>query len=362
MIATTSQTRHLRCQRTGFTLIELITAMLSSVVLIVALASAIMISSRLLESTSHDRSDSIHRDIADRIAADLRYSTNDDDNSGYGFNITRPNPSTGSSEAVNYELYLNGTVRSVAGGASMQLSPEAPGYQSFVDGYSAATYVDATNPVRVRSTSSAGNGSPSNSIIIDTPANCKSGDLMMICVAARTPNSIQFSNSGWVTQQAVGYDDLRLLIATQTYHSSWPSSVTISVDTSSGIAASILAIENANSASPVTWSSSRGGYAWWFHSGSHPSAYEQSADYDSEDLNVQVVVADSHPWPSNTFGMAGFVTASQATASASNFANHTAIAIAIRSGESPGLSFTPRMLHQQSGYWLQTGLRVEDAP
>jgi hypothetical protein len=336
--------RLLHARKGGFTLIELITAMLSATIVVVTLSSAIVISTSLLESPPDDQAKWDQREIVDRVANDMRYASSITEGSGYGFQISRPNPATGADETVNYELYIEGMKRTVNGGPTMQLNTETPSHQFYVDGYSAPT-ATSSDDVRVRGTTSAATDSAASSLDIAVPPGAKSGDFMLLCIAAKTPNQVGVSTSGWEAMQVVGIDDIRLLVFKHRYSSSWDPTATITVTPNAGIAATMLAIENTDTYYGVDWSATRGNYAWSFIPSTHPTPYESSGFADHQ-LNVQVFASDNDPWNNGTFGMASFTGVGQATSSPSNSTYRT----------------TARLLQLSSGYWLQVGIRLGVSP
>lgn len=216
--------------RHAYSLIELVASLVASTVIIVGLASAISISTQLLESpTNHDLSWR-DREIADRLASDLRYATTIRNNYGNGFQITRPNPEKGSDQTVTYESYINGLTRQVSGVPTRVLDSDTPSYQSQVDGYSAATYVTDEKPVRVRSVSTAASDDVVSDLVIDTPPGYKANDLLLLCVSAKTPTYLSIAESGWQTLYELSRGDLRMTIAYRFYDVSYSSTTTVNAD------------------------------------------------------------------------------------------------------------------------------------
>lgn len=340
----------------GFTLIEVVAALIASTVLLVGMASAIVIATNLLQTPVADQETWHEREMIDRISSDLRFATDINDSSGYGFAITKTSVG-GNAEVAQYEAYLDGLTRRVGSGPAMQLDSVAPSQQSYVDGFSGASVVPTTSQVRVRSTSEAANSSGTNSLTIDVPPGSKTGDLMLLCVSSKSPSSFSISPDGWQSIHALSIDSLRLLVAYRFYDSSWTTS-TITPNSDSTIAATMLSIENVSESAPVHWSGQRSGFCLSFLSGTHPTPNEP-ANFNEGQLNVQIFAADRDPWSDGTFGMAGFTGVSQVTAAESSYFTGNTIGVLVRSGPSPTLSSTPRMLHLSSGYWLQSSICLE---
>jgi hypothetical protein len=356
-----STSENLRGTRSGFTLLELITAMLASTVLVASLAATVVISTELMKTPPNDQDVWHDREIADRLAGDLRYATEVNEAVGYGFEITKPDSTSGSPETASYESYMDGLTRRVGSGPIMNLDPAAPGHVFSVDGYSAPTYVASDKYVRLRSSSTAATAGAVPSLDIRVPPGCKPGDLVLLCISAKTPSQINISSSGWQSLRLISGGDLRLITIQKTYDATWSDTMTISVTPDSAIAAAMLTIENVDPTSPISWTDAAVGYAFSFLPVSHPTPLEPTT-ISKRDLNVQIFAADLDPWNDGALGMAGYTDAAQATAAQDNFLIRNTIGISIRNGGTPALSTAPSLLHQTSGVWLQTAVRVEVEP
>lgn len=347
--------------RLGFSLLELITAMLASTVLVTSLAATVVISTQLLEVPPDDEAVWHDRFIADRLAADLRYATRVDDNLMYGFEITRPDAHVGSPQTVTYQSHIEGLTRQVTGGPTTNLDRDAPNQAFFVDGYSAATYIPSGNYARVRSSSTAATDAAVTSVDIDIPPGCMPGDLVIVCVSAKTPDSLTISESGWQTLSVHSRGDLHMIASYRTYDVTWPSSIRITASPASAMAAAMVSIEDVDDSTPINWSGVNSGYAWFFLPATYPRPLETSG-FNDHQLNVQMFAAELDPWIDGALGMAGFTDVLQATAAEDDFYIRNTIGIAVRNGATPDLSTTTRLLHQGSGNWLQTAARVEAVP
>ena len=347
--------------RPAYSLIELIVALITSTVIIVGLASTISISTQLLESPTNNHSLWHDQEIADRLASDLRYATAIQENSGDGFQITRPNPATGSDQTVTYQSSQDGLTRQVSGVPTMVLDIEALSHQAQVDGYSAATTSDKKT-VRVRSVSKGESDGNVSSLVIDTPPGCKTNDLLLLCVSAKTPASITMTESGWQTYYALSRSNLRMTIAYRFYDASYPASTTINTDVPSAIGAVLLCIENVSTYSnpPISWSGADNGYGFVWADSTKPRPLETTT-YDAKDLNLQIIASDGHPWPNSSVGLASFVDAGQTDAAAGIWQTHNSIAVVVRNGHSPALATTPRVIFSSLGNWLQMGIKLEAA-
>lgn len=350
-----------RATRRGFTLLELITAMLASTVLVASLAATVVISTELMKTPPRDEKGWHDLEIADRLASDLRFATNVSNPVGYGFEISKPESVSGLPETASYESYTDGLTRQVASGPVMNLDPAAPGHLFSVDGYSAPTYVASDKYVRVRSSSTATTAAAVPNVDIRVPPGCKPGDLVLLCISAKTPSGISISNTGWQSLRWVNGGDLRLITMHKMYDATWSDTITISITPDSAVAAAMLAIECVNSSSPINWSDTAVGYSQVGVSSSHPTPLEPTTIMP-RDLNVQVFASERDPWYDGAIGMAGYTDAAQATAATGDFFRKNTIGISIRNGGTPELSTTPSSLHLTAGVWLQTAVRVEVEP
>lgn len=350
-----------RRSRPAFSLIEMITAMVAATVLMSALAASIVISTNLLEAPPSEEDLWQQRLIEDRIRNDLRYATSIDETPTYGFDVVRPHPVTGVSETVHYESYMDGLTRQVDSGPVTNLDPDAPTITWNIDGYSAPTYSAAIHQVRVCGTSSASSLVASSSIDVPVPTGLKDGDRVFLCLSAKTPDSLTISQSGWQTLQVLGVSDLRLLAIHRSYDTSWPSTIQITSTPPSAMAVVMVALENVDPSTPVDWTTGRGGLAYASIPSSHPT-YAQTTGYNDRQLNLQIYAADESPWGEGSMGMACFADVIQSTAADGLPLLENTIGVVVRNGAAPSLSFTPRLLHQESGYWLCASARVEVSP
>lgn len=345
--------------RRGYSLIELVVAMIAATALVASLAATMLITTELLEVPPDNQTVWHDRAIADRLAADLRYANRIDESTAYGFNVTRPDPASGTPQNVTYQAYIDGLTRRVDGGPTITYDSQAPGLDFQVDGFSAATTGQATGDyVRLRSASTAKSSGTVASIDVDIPPGCKAGDLLLLCMSAKTPNSVSVSQSGWQTLSTQGIDWLRLVSFYRSFDPSLPNQITINVAPDAAVAVAMVALEHADLSQPIDWSSTGSGYALSGHPPSHPTPLE-SAGFGAGQLNVQVFAADWAPWHEGSLGLPSFADACQATAATGDPFYENSIGIAIRSGPTATMSTTPRVWHQNSGSWLQTGLRVE---
>ena len=375
-------------KRSAYTLIELVTALLASTVLIAGLAATISVSTDLLEQPIDDDAAWRDREIVDRIAADMRFARSIQTNAGYGFQLTRPNPRTGNHQTVSYQSSINGLTRQVAGIPAMVLDGESPAVQFSVDGYSAASAQNSSTVVRVRSSSSAASDQSVTNLTIDTPPGCKPGDLLLMCIASEDSTNHTLSESGWNIDPAILGVGVSLVTAYRFYDASYPASTTVTSSENSSLGIILMSIEGVatGGSSPIAWQatdaginvtgngglarllSSRGLLALYGALVGTPSAIPgplETSDDSDGDLNVQVFVTTGAPWPGGTIGLPSFVDIESNTSIRSRVFlsdSETSLGIAVRSGRSPGSSGSPTIILPQNQAWVQAALKLEASP
>ncbi|MDG2224424.1 MAG: hypothetical protein P8L85_23790 [Rubripirellula sp.] len=361
----TPLSRHIATQRRGFSLIELITALLAAMVLMSALAASVVISTNLLETSPSELQVARDRLIKDRLRSDLRYATGVNETAGDGFQIERPHPSSGISETINYQADQNGFTRQVASGPIATLDENSLTESWSVTGHTAPSETAATHVVRICGTSHASTLLSSSALDVPIPHGLKTGDRVLLCLSivtpgATSPSSIAFSEPGWTSLNVLRNDNINLGVLHHIYDDTWPATVQISVSPASTMAVVMIGIENAHPTSPFPWTDSRSGYAVALTSGTHPT-YSQTDNIVDRQLNLQVFAAQAEPWDEGRLGMPGFCDVIQATAGAGT-ASENSIGAVVRNGVAPSLSFTPRLLHQESGHWLGFATQVDVSP
>lgn len=336
--------------RRGYTLIELLAAMTAASILLASLAATIVVSTNLLETPTEDELAWRDRDIADRIAADLRYATAIDTSPNFGFDVTRANLTTGASETANYQSHTDGLTRQVNLNAIMQLDENAPSYSFKVDGFSAPTYIANTEPVRVRATSSSTEPDPVSSITCDYPAGCQDGDMIVMAVVTNAVSTVV--TPGWTPFAFISTTGIRCRTVHQIYDSANPGPVQVNLIGVSEAAVVMISLENGSNTDTANFVDFNDGFAVATNPASHPSPLEPSSGTLEHHLNIGVLAAVGNPWPNNTLGVASYTDAVQATTAA------LSVGMVVRNGPPPVMTTVPTYWHQTSGYWLQTAIRV----
>lgn len=346
--------KHKRTDRSaaGYTLIEMLAAMTAATLILASLATTVVVSTSLLEIPADDAQAWRDRDIADRIANDMRYSKSIDDTLIDGFLVTKTNVTSGLNETATYATQLNGLTRQIDTGLVVQLDENSASHSFIAESFNAGIAPNTT-PVRVRAVSSASESSPVSSITVPYPSGLQDGDMLVLGVSAESPNSVSVSPAGWNSLFSVGFFGLRMITVYRFYDSSTAGPAVVNfLDGNAVGAATMVAIENAAAGDSSNWANARGGFASRFFPTSSPSPLEPTSNTEPFHLNLQVIVSDGNPWPDDTLGMPSYVDAVHTTC------GFNSVGMVFRNGATPALSSTPRCWHQSSGLWLQTGIRL----
>ncbi|MEM1070901.1 MAG: hypothetical protein AAGI63_18490 [Planctomycetota bacterium] len=346
--------------RRAFSLIEMIVATLAATVLMTALAASMVISIDLLESPPTEPESIQVRMIEDRLRNDLRFATRVNASRDGTFEIQRSHPTTGLAESIVYQSSVDGFTRQADAGPVVTLDEESPKETWGVDSSTISEELASTNAARVCATSRAETSGSADELEIDVPDTLKPGDHVFLCLSAKTPDLVSIDHAGWQTVQSRATSSLRLSVFHRSYDNSWPESLKVSATPASAMAVALIAVENVNTVAPIAWSNAGGGYAFSILWTTHPS-YSESGTVTNSQLNLQIYAAEDDPWTRGLMGMSGFSDLVHTTA-ASGFSSENSIGVVVRNGPAPDLSFTPRLLHQDSGYWIRIAVQVEVAP
>ena len=343
----------MRTRRNAYTLIELIVAMAASAVLLLGMAGTVVIALQLFDVPAESGGLSSEYELANWLAADLRYATNVQIDSETQLSLVRHDVASGVMQNVVYKTSADGLLRQVGGAAAVKLA-ETP---SSVDtSVIEATLVEpATEPskiARCRAISRAANWSTSSGLSIELPAGCVDGDLLLLCVSGKNPDSFTVSNGVWQTIHDQSAAWTRQTLMTRAFDASLQSPVLIQADRSSSIAATIVAIENAQSLDLVGSDQSS---LWWQPKVLLP---QESPDASDQHLHLQFVTAASTPWHHATLGLAGYGDLVQVSAIPWSNDWSVSIGVGVRNGASPPIT-GQRVWFDQWTTWLHTSVVVE---
>ena len=344
-----ARSRRARSRR-AYTMIELMVAMLSASILLASLAGTVVVATNLLETSDDDGQTWRDRETRDRVAADLRYATAVK-SVGTQLDIDKPNVSNGAIETAAYAASSDGLQRSINSDPSALLDTESPSVTFFADEYTPPANPPNPKPVRFHASSSATLTTAGNAITLDQPPGCVQGDLLILCLAAKTPKTISFPTTGWSQFGTMVNGDLTLTTAARPYNASQTGPVTLSFPNESVTAAvTIVAARGAN-IGQISPDGNNTGYAFSADPATHPAVMAINKTALTV-LNLQIVAADGAPWIDTT-GVASFPD--------SVIASETSVSVAVvsRNGTPPDtMSTTPRFWQQSSGKFIQSAFSL----
>ncbi|TWU49398.1 type IV pilus modification PilV family protein [Rubripirellula reticaptiva] len=342
--------------RQAFSLIELVVAMLAATVLLVSLAGSIAVTSQLLEPDEKANQRRQATEITDRIANDLRYATQFTTHpSSNGFSVQRIDPFTQSVQSIQYVSSSSELTRTADDSPTITLNATIDSTATVTDTFTqtATTTPSASSP-RLRSMTVASTSDSSTSLSLDIPAGVMPGDLILICVSAKSPSSVTISEAAnWTTLQSMSNGYLMLHVAYRFYDTNWANTVTATTDKNAQIAASMIAIQDVSLSGPIGWTASRRNNSPF--SDLNPTSLESNSVGDT-DLNIQIFGADGSPWHNGTIGMASFADVVQRRAGEGSFWLGNSIGATLRIGGSNDQEAPPRMLHRSIGSWIQAAV------
>lgn len=347
--------------RSAYTLIELIGAMMASSLLLLALMSTVVISTSMVEPTGEDGVQGRDRLIHDRLNHDLRFATHVDSSSGtVDFSVNRPDLS-GADETLAYGSNQEGFTRTVNGSPAVVFDQEVPSVNHHVDGYSAPTEPQTRRRPRIRSVSVATtDGGSDSSFDIDLPAGTQPGDLIVLVTAYRYSFFASPSTGGWTTASADFQSGLALVARWQIATASTAMSHRVNFNSGGDVAAAMLAIEHPNSSWPLGWSGAANGTSSLGDTNSYPQPLENINSIGETTLSLQLFAATNGPHPSSTLGVASFTDCVNVIASEST-GGECSLGIASRTGAMPSIATVPRVWHQEAAHWITIAIEVEGA-
>ena len=342
-------------KRNAYTLIELIVAMAASAMLLLGMAGTVVVALQLFDLPATSGDSPNESELANWLAADLRYATNVHIDSETQLSLVRQDVASGSTQNVVYRASADGLLRQVNGAAAVKLA-ETPSSvdTSVIEATLAEAATEPSKIARCRSVSRAASGWTVRELSIELPAGCVDGDLLLLCIAGKNPDSFTVSNGLWQTIHDHSAAWTRQTLMTRPFDASMESPVLIQADRYSSIAASIVAIENAQS---LNLSGSDYSGSWWDSKFPRPF---NSPSATAGHLHLQFIAAGSTPWHNPTLGLAGYSDVVQASAVPWHDDWCTSIGLAVRNGVSPP-DTGQRVWFDEWTTWLQVGITVEPA-
>ncbi|MCS7467566.1 prepilin-type N-terminal cleavage/methylation domain-containing protein [Stieleria sp. ICT_E10.1] len=345
-------------ERGGYTLIEMIAAMAAASLLMLGLAASVVISTSLVEPNDEDGHRIRDRVIVDRLQHDLRYATNIDSTSGYGISIERSDLAN-QPQSLQYDAYIDGLMRNVSGGTSIQLDPLAPTVSHYVDGHTAPTSNPDVWRPRIRDVSTAvTSGSSTSSLTIQIPDAARPGDLLLLVVSSRNAFFVNPSPGDWQYLDFAFNTGILLEVHGQWMNTSTPDNYLLNFFWDGDVVAAVLVIEHANGSWPFGWSGSSFGTSINGNTSTYPRPLENTDTIGERTLNLQLIASTGAPSPQTSLGIASFSECVNEVGSPGTSGECT-LGIAFRTGPMPPLMTSPRVLHQQSANWTTIAIEVE---
>ncbi len=321
----------------GFTMIELVSAMVGAALLMVGLAAALLVTGRSLEAaaTPNTRSELLNT-VVDRIADDARHATSIQQ-TGQSITINMSDrDGDGLNDFVLYTTSNAGLQRTQSLNPAVTFLTTSPTIALRVDGYTAPTLPAASTPVRLLGWTQAANTSRTTSLSVPLPSGTRSGDLLVLIMLGDdtyvTPN-IFFGGSGWSNVKWHEDNGLYVTVYTRTATSTELTSQTVYgfLGNSTSIAATALCFSGQGRSAFNDHVSISAGFANTTTGSGVPGPLQISTIPDDA-MNLQILALEGNPLAATTSGLAGFSDVSITTATR-NGGNEVTLVTAIRNGK-----------------------------
>ncbi|WP_436714693.1 hypothetical protein U8335_17220 [Roseiconus lacunae] len=343
--------------RSGYTLLELVSAIAAATLLLLILATSIAVSTHTVELTGHDIAEQRTRDFATRLQNDLRFATRFQFVDATRFEVDRLD-ARGETESVVYQSDADGLKR-IVDGRSQLIANRVLSTAATFDHYDAGEQSRKSRlRPRIRDYRTAStDGSGASMLTIDVPEGARDGDLLLlVCCFKNTFDVMPFSNQ-WTRSHYTTGASLGICADYRLKQSTTPSTLTVGYLPYGDVAAIMLAIENTDAPWPFGWSSSARGSSSELDAGTHPSAIENSSSIDAETLNLNLFAASGTPFYDRTCQLPGFTPLNVLLGSPGSYGACT-LATTFRSGPLPPMHFTPRVRHDQPTDWLTLAIEI----
>lgn len=245
----TSYSKSIR--RDGISLLELITTLITSSILLSGLTASILLSNRALQVTSNQQQGTLqHRQSIEQFRADLREATRIETPTADTISLMVPDR-TGDDvpDVVSYSFPTSGNV---------SLLREA---QSVSTPYSMGTLTRTTRPsfivpsapisppppvLRVSGYSSALSSSSTTTLEIPPVPNTLAGDMLVLVLASNSSGTLSISSGSWTPLIDTPYSPLRLRVWWRLADASETNNLTLSNTNSIRMSATLLRISDTN--------------------------------------------------------------------------------------------------------------------
>lgn len=238
-------------RRAGISLLELITTLITSSILLSGLTASIVLSNRALQVTSNQQQGTLqHRQSIEQFRADLREATRLETPTAESISLTVPDR-TGDAvpDVVSYSFPTTGNV-SLLRGAQDVSTP-----------YSMGTLTRTTRPhfivpsaplsqpvpeLTVSGYSSAFSSSSTTSLVIPPVPNTLAGDMLVLVLASNSSGTLTISSGSWTNLIDRTNSPLRLRVWWRTATADETNSFTLSNSDGIRMSATLLRMSDSN--------------------------------------------------------------------------------------------------------------------
>ena len=322
-----------RREYSGFTLIELVAAMIAASVLVAGLASAMLVTNRSLEdaATPINRAGLVET-VADRIAEDTRYAIAIQQ-VGQTISLTVPDrDGDGFDESIVYGSSAAGLTRAQALHPTVTFLSGTPSIAMRVDGYTSPTQTVPPTQVRLLGWTQMATTNRTWTTSVEVPGGARAGDLLVM-VTVGDDSTVGPWGGGWT---AIKYHEAnKLFVAVFTRVATTTELTNQTIFAYSFNSSSIAAIVHCFSGDGRTTFddnvSTSGGNANQGTGSGIPRPLQVSTVPDHA-MNLQILAIEQDPFALNSSGLTGFSDVGIVTATSSGNAQLTLIT-AIRNGK-----------------------------
>ncbi len=343
--------------RCGFTLVELLAALLASMVLILTLVGTIRMAMLLLQETHLDEEGWKQKNYVRLLTDDLRYANEFDNSTDYSVEVTRPKLSDGTPVGINYTSFQDGLTRRYGSESTVVHHEDSPSFGHWVDGYTGATAstTDVDLP-SILSASVANSDSAVSSLAIELPPGVKPGDLMVLCVGTMWGKEFSVSDGSWQTQATQSKLGMRLHVRYATYQSGWSSTLTLSINDGNvaDVSAILITVENPH-ADPMTWTATNTGI---YQGPADAPTVLDSTTIERNHLNLQIFLGSGAPFSSNDLGVASFVDVASTVAGKNSLYTENSLGVVARFGRPIDVTATPTVIYDELGAFVQAAIAI----
>lgn len=340
----------------GFTMIELVAAMIAASVLIAGLASAMLVTNRSLEdaATPVNRAGLIET-VADRIAEDARYASAIQQ-VGQTISLTVPDrDGDGFDESIVYRSSATGLTRTQSPHPAVTFLSGTPSLAMRVDGYTSPTQTVPPTQVRLLGWTQMATTNRTWTTSVEVPGGARAGDLLVM-VTAGDDSTIGPWGGGWSAIEYHEANNLFIGVFTRVATTTELTNQTIfAYSFNSNSIAAVVHCFNGDGRTMFDDNVLTSGGNANPGTGSGIPQPPQISTIPEHAMNLQILAIEQDPFALNSSGLTGFSDVGLATATSSGNAQLTLVT-AIRNGKYT--SSTPSAYHLvNQAEWSQVAMQ-----